>query len=186
MSRGTPCSSQLIWCETHVEKLQQQLSAEIEKRWEGNRLSSEEARQELATETKNKQQFERDWLACCDKLNDERRIHLELEETLVKKLEAAQAREKVRLDAINFLLVAAIPMSRQQEEVWPMLRKAVDIPSDDTALKAALAAERERCAKVCDKRRRTVSTGNGTSYPSFDPASVEAGYCADNIRALGD
>jgi hypothetical protein len=44
------------------------------------------------------------------------------------------------------------------------------------------ANERERCAKTCEARRRAVSNGNGLSMFSHDPASVEAGYCADAIR----
>ena len=47
-----------------------------------------------------------------------------------------------------------------------------------TSVEARIA---EACAKVCNKRRRTVSNGNGLSMWSHDPASVEAGYCADAI-----
>lgn len=51
--------------------------------------------------------------------------------------------------------------------------------------KAQLLASQQRtaeaCAKVCSSRRRTVSNGNGLSMWSHDPASVEAGYCADAI-----
>ena len=54
------------------------------------------------------------------------------------------------------------------------------------AWQAARGVTIERCAKVCESRRRTVSNGNGTSYWSHEPASVEAGHCADAISKLGD
>lgn len=41
----------------------------------------------------------------------------------------------------------------------------------------------ERAAKVCDSRRRTISH-NGLSMWATDAGSIEAGYCADEIRAL--
>lgn len=120
---------------------------------------------QLAAETNNKQEFERDWLACCDKLNDERRIHLELEETLVKKLEAAQAREKVRIEALEALSRSAL-MDRL---VRVGLEAAINQPADNAALKAALAAERERCALAIENIALTTGF-----------------VCAKHIRALGD
>ena len=51
----------------------------------------------------------------------------------------------------------------------------------DAQLLAAQQRTAEACAKVCEKRRRTVSNGNGLSMWSHDHASVEAGYCADAI-----
>ena len=51
----------------------------------------------------------------------------------------------------------------------------------EAQLLAAQQRTAEACAKVCSSRRRTVSNGNGLSMWSHDPASVEAGYCADAI-----
>lgn len=51
----------------------------------------------------------------------------------------------------------------------------------EAQLLAAQQRTAEACAKVCEKRRRTVSNGNGLSMWSHDHASVEAGYCADAI-----
>lgn len=51
----------------------------------------------------------------------------------------------------------------------------------EAQLLAAQQRTAEACAKVCNSRRRTVSNGNGLSMWSHDPASVEAGYCADAI-----
>ena len=216
MSNGTPCSSQLIWCETRVEKLEQQL------------------RTELVAETKNKQEFERDWLACCDKLNDERRIHLELEETLVKKLEAAQAREKVLRDALEKIQLGeddegCIMSSGDRARV--AYEVLTNQPSDDTALKAAiqhgiaeflertgqyvtndasrkaaLKAERERCrlhdaADVATKAMRKAWQLGQTYWQQADSESYRQNAksaitqdafndlldsTAEEIRALGD
>lgn len=65
-------------------------------------------------------------------------------------------------------------------------REALDLPHDDSALKERLARERERCAQVCEARRRTISNGKGLAMWSHDPASIEASCCADALRALGD
>ena len=99
-----------------------------------------ELERELAAETNNKQEFERDWLACCDMLNDERRVHLELEETLVEKLEAAQAREKVLRDALFELANLHVVVHSQSPEGRVYMKKLGDLmaSSDDTALKAAI------------------------------------------------
>ena len=103
-----------------------------------------ELEQELASETKNKQQFECDWLECCDRLTDERRIHLELEATLVKKLEAAQAREKVLRDELEGLY--------EEGDIWnDGVEKTLVQPSDDSALKQLLAAERVRVYEAVDR-----------------------------------
>lgn len=159
-----------------------------------------ELERELAAETNNKQEFERDWLACCDKLNDERRIHLELEETLVKKLEATQAREEVLLEALNYC-------ADNVPEFWtvPGVKAALNQPTDDTALKAAiqhgiteflertgqyvtndasrkaaLKAERERCINAIRNRvRRIVISDFGSGTPVEDD-------CVEAIRALED
>ena len=101
---------------------------------------------------------------------------------------ASQSREKVLRDALAECyrqLVCLAPDSEIRNAV-NMAIKALSQPTDDSALKAALETERERCAKVCESRRRTVSNGNGTSYWSHEPASVEAGHCADDIRKMGD
>ncbi len=178
------CIRQLIWCETKVEKLEQQL---IE--WkELARNIDAQLRTELAAETNNKQEFERDWLACCDKLNDERRIHLELEETLVDKLEAAQAREKVLHSLSNELLhqIDINDFTDSHGHSAKMLKAVHDLmkyntqPSDDTALRAALKAERERCITAIKNRdKRFVISDFGSGTPVEDD-------CIAAIRTLED
>lgn len=77
-----------------------------------------ELERELAAETNNKREFERDWLACCD------------------KLEASQAREKVLRDALGLIADhnrAYIVSPREIADA------ALATPTDDTALRAALA-----------------------------------------------
>ncbi len=121
-----------------------------------------ELERELAAETNNKQEFERDWLACCDKLNDERRIHLELEETLVKKLESAQARENVLMVAIESLVenvdrppdancscCISPPCSDCVDygglrEAFEWVDTALAMPTDDTTLNNLLAEGQSR------------------------------------------
>ena len=61
---------------------------------------------------------------------------------------------------------------------------ALDIKPDSSALKAHDEALIERCAKVCDRRTKTVSNGNGVCYRSHAPSSVAAEYCAAAIREL--
>ena len=118
----------------------------------------EELKAALTAEIKNKQEFERDWLECCDKLNEERRIHLELEEVLVKKLEASQAREKALnamagkfLSQLMDVAVANWANSVSMPDEYVEAALFLSQPSDDTALRAALAAERERCCDVVDR-----------------------------------
>lgn len=48
---------------------------------------------------------------------------------------------------------------------------------------AVAAAVKEEDARICDRRRRYVSSGTGFSVLSHDAATAEAGYCADDIRA---
>ena len=134
-----------------IAELEQQIYSERKSHegWQQQSLIDEaELGRELAAETKNKQDFERDWLACCDKLNDERRIHLELEEILVKKLEAAQAREKVLRDALDNVLLNATAYF--PEPMLEMVEDALAQPTDDTALRAALESERIKTAVVFD------------------------------------
>ena len=60
------------------------------------------------------------------------------------------------------------------------LRHTVALPDSLNVVQDQVA---EACAKMCDKRRRTVSLGNGLSMWSHGEASVEASYCAEHIRA---
>lgn len=88
----------------------------------------EALQQQLAAETKNKQQFERDWLECCD------------------KLAASQAREKVMHSLSNELLhqIDINDFTDSHGHSAKMLKVVHDLmkyntqPSDDTALKAAI------------------------------------------------
>lgn len=109
-------------------------------------------------------------------------------ERLQEYLEASQAREAQLREAI--LQVCCDPEGEPcfvgSTGDHDVIRKVLALPTDDTALKARLQAERERCAKACDARRQTVSNGAGLSMWSHDPASVEASYCADTLRNLGD
>ena len=59
---------------------------------------------------------------------------------LEHELSAAQAREKVLLEALNYC-------ADNVPEFWtvPGVKAALNQPTDDTALRAALKAERERC-----------------------------------------
>ena len=101
-----------------------------------------ELERELAAETNNKQEFERDWLACCDKLNDERRIHLELEEILVKKLEAAQARERMLRDTLERLACLGNGDKHGNSVGNEIAIDALAQPTDDTALQNLIVYER--------------------------------------------
>lgn len=101
---------------------------------------------------------------------------------LETKLAESQAREAKLLEGLRCLLATAQTL----EGVKAGCATLTLYPKNDTALKERLKTERERCAKACDARRRTVSNGNGLSMFSHDPASVEAAYCADTIRNLGD
>lgn len=61
-----------------------------------------------------------------------------------------------------------------------LLRHTTPLPDALAAMQGQVA---EACAKMCDKRRRTISIGNGLSMWSHGEASVEASYCAEHIRA---
>jgi hypothetical protein len=60
----------------------------------------------------------------------------------------------------------------------------IGTPTDDTALKAALAAERERCAKECEGLKR----GGDSMNPECWQAGVNRAFmsCAYAIRAIGE
>ena len=85
---------------------------------------------------------------------------------LRKILAASQAREKVLRDALTELRLSLDPndwLGNRTMHGW--IDDKLAQPTDDTALKAALAAERERCAK-------------------YVPDNMS--WIADEIRALGD
>ena len=152
MSQGTPCSSQLIWCETRVEKLEMQLAA-------------------------------------CKAERDEDA------EAMFKAIAAAsatQAREKVLRDALESVrqygsdtLSGRIdgPDDRawQRGAVLEMTRRArvtIDAPTDDTALRAVLRAERERCrlhdaADVATKAMRKAWQLGQTYWQQADSDSYK-------------
>ena len=90
-------------------------------------------------------------------------------------LAASQAREKVLRDALEHMCMTFTATSKYD---GMLVSRALDQPTDDTALKAALAAERERCAKVCD----SVWNGDADTYDY----SVACNECAITIRELGD
>lgn len=66
--------------------------------------------------------------------------------------------------------ISRYPKVKEAWEFWQM------------AWRLGVEVERDACAKTCEARRRTVSNGNGLSMLAHDPASIEAGYCADAIR----
>jgi hypothetical protein len=141
----------------------------------GYKVAYDQAEQELAVEVKNKQQFERDWLECCD------------------ALAAAQTREKVLRDALELLVesVGRPPDGNCSCHISPPCNDCVDYgglreafesvdvalaqPTDDSALKAAMAAERGRCIAAIIVRHE-----NGSYKFTHREECVEA------IFALGD
>lgn len=123
MSNGTPCSSQLIWCETKVEKLERELADKIDRNG-----------------------------------------------VLYIRLAEGRAREKVLMVAIESLVenVDRPPDANCSCHISPPCNDCIDygglreafewvdtalaMPTDDTALRAALKAERERVAKHFESR----------------------------------
>lgn len=93
-----------------------------------------------------------------------------------QQLAESQAREKVLLDALGYIAEWNRAFRQTPKEIAD---NALAQPSDDTALKAALAAERERCALVCDGLHDQWKWGN--NEPESGPND-----CAKAIRALGD
>ena len=88
---------------------------------------------------------------------------------LEQQLAASQAREKVLREQLESLVLwasrATVSGCTPMEILYATA--ALNQPTDDSALKAALAAERERCASVC------LDIVDGQQY-------------AEAIRALGD
>ena len=109
---------------------------------------------QLSVEIKNKQEFERDWLECCD------------------KLAASQAREKVLLECLDYIDRTGRLWGGEAMRSAQLANAARAQPTDDSALKALLAAERERCAKVCERQ--------------YLGAPYQGDVYAIAIRALGD
>lgn len=120
------------------------------------------------------------------------RIIAELEQQLA----ASQAREKVLRDALFELANLHVVVYSQSPEGRAYMKKLGDlmVVSDDTALKAALKAERERCAKVCDaeqahwEKMRTGANKSASEHVlyGYSGRDESAGACAMYIRALGD
>ena len=87
---------------------------------------------------------------------------------LSEQLAASQTREKALRDVLELLCNTS--NAEKREKYWLVAAKALANPSDDSALKAALAAERERFITIVN-----------------DNTDAD-GICAadDIIRALGD
>ena len=102
-----------------------------------------------------------------------------------EELAASQSREKVLRGALCEVLDFAGTVAGGAgwwEDVWEANHyEGVQYANDggDTALKDALAAERERCAKVCDELH------NGWKWAEDDDQSGPKD-CSIAIRALGD
>ena len=183
----------------------------------------ERLERDLAAETKNKQQFERDWLECCDKLlacratckslkdalfelanlhvvvysqSPEGRAYMkklgdlmaQIDDTALNRLLAeGQARERELRDALAKIKAhvtgEAAPNWSGGEATYRSRGYLADIcevaqqPTDDTAIKATLAAERTRCAMEV---RRFYK---GSSAEIWNDA---VGVCEQAIHALGD
>lgn len=87
------------------------------------------------------------------------------------ELAAAQAREKVLRDALDE--IGALNLAAKLSPViTTIVREALAQPANDTALKSALKAERERCAKACEK--------------IMDREGNTAFECVNAVRALED
>ena len=119
-------------------------------------------------------------------------------EGLHQRIAAAQAREKVLMVAIESLVenVDRPPYANCSCHISPPCSDCVDygglreafewvdralaMPTDDTALRAALAAERERCANAVLQRGKEAKNGEwvGNNHAAFS--------FAEAIRALGD
>lgn len=110
-------------------------------------------------------------------------LAVELDETN-KRLAASQAREAQLREAI--LQVCCDPEGEPcfvgSTGDHDVIRKALALalPHDDTALKARLKAERERCAKVCEGERVDVLNGEDEAY------NMATRHCANAIHNLGD
>ena len=148
-----------------IETLRRELAAEIEERREGNRLSSEEARQEIESLTREKDHYIEQWSNVCDENQGLRNDLTESKANdlfAMKLLAEARAREKVYIEALK-----KIALRPWHSQVRAFADAALAQPADDSALKAALETERERCASVC------LDIVDGQQY-------------AEAIRALGE
>jgi hypothetical protein len=96
---------------------------------------------------------------------------------LTYELEKSQAREKLLRNALETLQTNGRKQgwNDRYEADMHTTANALSQPHDDSALKAALAAERERCKKVCEQ---IVFT-----YLKTNSQVLE---CVEAIRALGD
>lgn len=116
------------------------------------------------------------------------------------ELAAIEAREKVLREKVSELIKVA-PSSAGQcsglkcrepycyscndedstnaylQSVWDLCHSARELlkQTDDSALQAALAEERERCAKVCEKESTDIHNL---------PGAIVAGRCVDAIRNM--
>ena len=133
----------------------------------GTRHWPEDVEDEIQRLQNKSEHYKSEWVKCSSFAN--KRI-AELEQQLA----ASQAREKVLRDAIEFFIDTAICQADIN-----VATEALAQPTDDTALKAALAAERERCAKVCEDNLSGLLIADNR-YNQW------VNSCAEAIRALGD
>lgn len=93
------------------------------------------------------------------------------------KLAAAQAREKVLRNALGYIADWNRAFRQTPKEIADRALAQLD---DDTALKAALANERERCiAAIRNRTKRFIISDFGSDTTVEDD-------CIEAIRALGD
>ena len=109
------------------------------------------------------------WIASLEQnARDADRMYKELE----TELAAAQAQLKDMRSRLGMIV-----WSNNSEWQSDAAREILDTPTD-SALREMLAAERERCAKVCEKKYPHY---DGSEHPCFEDAEE----CAAAIRAMG-
>lgn len=93
----------------------------------------------------------------------------------IPDLAAAQAREAQLREALD-----EVDAFSSHAELYRAVQKALALPTDDTALRARLKAERERCAKFVQEHAAFIDE-DGDRITSAGNAIL-----ADAIRNLGD
>ena len=113
---------------------------------------------EIEALKREKDHYIAEWSDACDE-----------NQGLLNQLTASQARERLLRDALEYYMSNGI-----DEHLYYTVKNALAQPTDDTALKAALAAERERVYEAVDRE--------------LEPrvSSAIRDIIEDAIRALGD
>ena len=96
---------------------------------------------------------------------------------LVRKITSAQAREAKLRKVLHSIGLCEFNSMSSRQEMGTLAREAFALPTDDSALREALAQERERCAKVCADHPGHVPSNNWN-------ASSALGSCDQTIRGM--